>query len=93
MHTYQILETLIGSWEDADGNEGNCPPGKYCCKVSFNGKPAHYYEVESLDPIIIDQVLSEVASADEAQTSSQEEQVAQAELIQFDEAGKIIIPN
>lgn len=37
------------------------PAHKFCALVSFNGGPAHYHEVESLDPATIDAELQKTA--------------------------------
>jgi len=41
---------------------------KTCLKVSFNGKPEEYYEVESADPEVIENTLTKVASDLEGET-------------------------
>ena len=47
MATYEIIETLSGN------------PAKFSCKVSFNGKPAQYYEVEVPNDMGEEPVLDE----------------------------------
>jgi len=47
-------------------------PTKFACKVSFNGKPAEYHELESLDPASINASLQ--ATADQAEESTASKQ-------------------
>lgn len=45
---------------------------KFCCMVSFNGKPEEYYEIESFEKDEIDRVLQKVADDDKIANSIEE---------------------
>ena len=76
MSTYNITEKVSG------------PVGKFACMVSFNGKTAHYYEMESLDPKEIDAQLQATADADELKTSADAAKIEEADSVVI-EKGKI----
>lgn len=79
MTNYKIIEIL------------NDVSGKFVALVSFNGREAERYEIESLDPIVIGETLtsvnSEVVDTDETIAVSQ----AQASAVSIDANGQIII--
>lgn len=56
-------------------------PSKFACLVSFNDKPEHYHEVESLDPKEIDAELTASAERDELKTAEKIEKEAEVEAI------------
>lgn len=50
--------------------------------VSFDGRPAEYWECESLDPVVIDETLTKVAEDCAALCVKQEEEAKAAQSIQ-----------
>ena len=71
MPTYNIIEIISH-------------PCKFTCMVSFNGKPAHYHEVESMDSATIDSQLMLTAAMDLESTVV----IAEPEI----KNGRIVIP-
>lgn len=75
MPNYQITEILSDV------------KGKFACLVSFNGRPAERYEVESLDAAEVDRVLTLANDNVVAREAAPADVV-----ITKDQAGKVVIP-
>ena len=43
--TYKITDVLKGTFKDDMNNERPYPEGKFCAKVSFNGRDSEYVEI------------------------------------------------
>lgn len=78
----------MGTYSITSG--ADAPLNKFACMVSFNGRPAHYHEIESLDAKEIDRQLQATADAD-AEFSAKQVEEAQFDAIAILN-GKIVVP-